>query len=168
MIYKQHPHGLFPTLEIGLSLLQPRPLILHGLRPIHSLILPKAMSLINIVGVLIIRTISSLDKVNLIHGFSQLVINSALSQPMHNSTFIIGWEWRCSDGDFSLSYHECLNLQCQSLLFFPNSVWELSFSTWFTSLLIILLYLELSQRLDHISSMILMALVRGFKMRLPP
>jgi len=39
-----------------------------GLRPMHSLIFPEALSLIEIVGVLIIIIVPSLNKVDLIHA----------------------------------------------------------------------------------------------------
>ena len=58
-------HGFFKS---GLFLFLSQPLILHGLRPMHSLILLEALSLIEIVGVLIIRIVPSHNKVDLIQG----------------------------------------------------------------------------------------------------
>ena len=60
-------HGF---LKSGLPLLLSRPLILHGLTPIRSLILHKSLSLIEIVRLLIIRVVSSSNKIILIPGFS--------------------------------------------------------------------------------------------------
>jgi len=40
----------YGLLKSGLSLLLSWPLILHGLRPIHTLILPEALSLTKVVG----------------------------------------------------------------------------------------------------------------------
>ena len=57
-------------LKNGLSLLLSRPLILHGLRPKHYLVMPEAMSLIKIARLLIITIVFSPDKVDLIHGCS--------------------------------------------------------------------------------------------------
>lgn len=107
-------------LKSGLSPILSRTLILHGLRPIHFLILLEVLFLIEFVGALIIRTVFSPNKVDLIHGCSQLAINNAFSQPMHNPTSMTSWEQRCSDGDLSLSSHECLNIQCQSLYLFSQ------------------------------------------------
>ena len=76
-------HGL---LKNQLSFLLSRPLLLHGLRPIHPLTLPKALFLIEVVGVLIIRIISSPIK------FISFMVASSSSSIVHSPTSIIVWE----------------------------------------------------------------------------